>query len=228
MEKSMSKFAKQIYIASLGAILIISFFHNSFGQMPAADKEFLDQKVDWNFENPNIYVACSILAVKGIPIGFEDTSDSDKDTSKKNEKIIHLQSGTLREILNSLIKQDPDYDWKVRDGVVNIYPVRARDEILKTLLETRFKSFSSKKEAGRKRIAEIIHRSAEVNAFLNSRKVKLGILSRADLNAADAVKDINISDIDLRGLLNQIVKDSADSKWWLVQRDEDGGIFPAF
>lgn len=53
----------------------------------------------------------------------------------------------MREILDSIIKQESDYKWEIRDGVVNIYPARAKDEILRTFLDTKIKNFSSKKES---------------------------------------------------------------------------------
>ena len=193
--------------------------------MSAADKDFLEQRIDWNMANPNLYAACAILAAKGVPIGIEDIADA---TASKYNKIVHLESGTLKEIMNSLIKQEPNFAWEVQDGVVNVYPVRARDGILQAFLETRFKSFSAKKETGRKQIAETIYRAGEINAFLNSRKIKLTVFNRNDLYVADAIEDLNVSDTNLRNLLNRIVKDRSDSNQWLIQRTESGGIFLAF
>jgi hypothetical protein len=211
------------YITSFGIVLIILISHNSFGQ--TSDNDILNKRIEWDWVNPNIYQVCAILAAKSVPIGFEDTSYFE---NAKPDKIIHLETGTLREILNSLTKQDPNYKWDVRGGVVNIYPIRSRDESLKTFLDTKLKYFFSKKEYGRKQIADSIHSSDEVKAFLTKKMLKLDIATWTELKVENATKEINVSDADIRTILNQIVSDSSDSKRWLIQRTKNGEIFLSF
>jgi hypothetical protein len=217
----MSKFTVRIMRIFLGVILIFLLFHNSFGQIQ--DKDILDKEISLNLKNMSLAQVCSLLTVfEKIPLGLEETVDF------KNNENLQINTGTLKEVLDSIVKQEPDYKWEARDGVVNIYPIRSRDAILKAFLETKIKSFSSKKDGGRQEIAKIIENLDGIKVLLNPKQIQLGIGTRANLYVEDATTNIDISNIDLRGILNKVVKDSGDSKLWTISRTKDGGIFLVF
>ena len=219
----MLKSTRRILGVYLGVIFIFLLFHNSYGQIQ--NKEILDRVINLNLKGEKLSLICYSLAnFEKIPMGFEEAADFDV----KNNESVQIKTGTLREILDSIVEQEPNYTWEIRDGVVNIYPIRSRDEILKTLLETKIKNFSSKKDGGRQEIAKIINSSDEINALLNSKQIRLGTLTTANLYVKDATTDIDISNTDLKGILNKVVYDSGDSKLWKIRRTESGGILLVF
>jgi hypothetical protein len=219
----MTKFTKRMLTACFGAVLIFLLFQSYFGQ--TQNEDILDKKINVVVKKGTLYQVCAQFgSLEGIPIGFEGGIGMDMGAGK----IIEIESGTLREILDSIIKQEPDYKWEVQDGVVNIYPVRSRDDVIKTLLETNFENFSSKKEGGRQEIARYIEDHYKIVTFLNSRQIQLSLFTRADLYAKDETTDVYISSVDLRGVLNKVVKDSGDSKLWSISRAKNGDIFLAF
>lgn len=220
----MSELSKRVFAAYSGVFLIFLLFQNSLAQTP--DKDILDREINPTIKTGTVYQIFAGLDPLGeLSKGFEGAADFDFGKGK----IIQVEKGTLREILDSIVKQEPDYTWELRDGVINVYPVKSRDELLKILLETTIKNFSSGKEKGRVQIAENIRNSEEIKKFLDSGQIRLGGFTRANLHAADATTDIDLSNTDLRSLLNKVVKDSGDSKLWTLMRiKEDGGILLAF
>lgn len=222
----MSELHKRFYWIFFGATLVLLFFfHNLFGQVN--DKTLLDRKINLNLKKVSLFQACATLAnLEGIPLGLEGATDF-KIEGKEN---LVIKSGTLKEILDSIVKQEPNYIWEVRDGVINFYPVFSRDKNIQTLLETKIKRFKLRKEEGRFGISEKINKLDEINKVLSSKQIKLNIGVRSKRNGMDATTDIDMSNTDLRGILNKIIKNNNTSKFWSINRFEDDGegIFLAF
>jgi len=93
------------------------------------------------------------------------------------------------------------------------------------LLETKIKSFSSRKEKGRIQIADNIGNAEEIKTLLDAKQIRLSTFARTSLDVADATTDIDLSDTDLKSILNKVVKDSGDSKVWLIERTKEDRIF---
>src|SRR4051794_20064087 len=55
-----------------------------------------------------------------VPIGFEVATDDDLSITRGIT--IDVSDGTLEDVLNSIVNQNPVYVWEVRDDVVNIFP----------------------------------------------------------------------------------------------------------
>src|ERR1700704_5107363 len=97
-----------------------------------------DSVIDMNLSGATLLLALSKLAVEyRVPIGFEHAMDSRDDPNRQ----IHVQRGTLKSILDSLVAQEPRYKWELRDGVINVTPVVGRDEFLAQFLDTRVAHF---------------------------------------------------------------------------------------
>jgi hypothetical protein len=93
-----------------------------------------------SIKGSNLPLALSYIAdTYKIPIGVEVSPDD--DLLKDRNIVVRLQSGTLKEVLNSLVSQVPLYTWEVDDNVVNVFPKGNREPVIKTLLETRIDAF---------------------------------------------------------------------------------------
>lgn len=93
-------------------------------------------------EAANIGLLLSELAAKkSVPIGLEVSPDDDLLHSKTIR--LRIKNATLADALNSIVKQNPLYTWKIQDAVINVFPVDAkRDPLLKDILETKLEKFS--------------------------------------------------------------------------------------
>lgn len=72
-----------------------------------------------------------------IPIGFENAAGGnllDRPISVK------VKDGTIRDVMDALVRQAPDYEWKLADGVINVAPKRGRDSFLEGLLKVHISS----------------------------------------------------------------------------------------
>lgn len=202
--------------------LIFLFFlltFNSLGQTPNDD--ILNQRINLNLKDESLFQICATLAkFKGIPIGLEGNIDFEYG---KNATL-KIQSGTLREVLNSIIKQEPDYTWEIRDGVVNIFPINARDNSIKTLLETKTKTFFTKKEGGRIEIRDNINDIEDVKTLISIINILFSISVSHRAYVKDETTDINISNVNLKEILDKVVKKSSDSKMWTIQKVKDDDV----
>ena len=193
------------------SVLFFVLSNISYGQTPE-QPDILNSRITWEIANPNIYQACFILGSKGIPIGIEQPSSE----AVKYEHTLNLKSGSLREILDSLVKQEPDFTWEIRDGVVNVYPIHARDEILKDLLNVKLQRISINLKENPQRLVDNIGNSEPLKSFLELKQVKLYSAYLENFKP-ESIKAIEATEIDLRGILNNIVKNSTGSKRWLVK-----------
>ncbi len=180
----------------------------------------LDQVINITLAEATLLLALSKLAVDHrVPIGFEHAVDS---RDNPNEKI-HIQGGTLKSILDSLVAQEPRYKWELRDGVINVTPAAGRDEFLARFLDTRVAQFLPPKGTTDKfKIRDAILALPEVRELLTLNNVSVrpyDYASGRSIYANDNV-DLRISNTDVRTVLNNIAKES-EHKMWDLERVGD-------
>jgi hypothetical protein len=192
----------------------------SFGQK--SNQELLDIVIDREFNNITlIYVLDSIRQDYKIPIVFE-VADSGYITGNPidlNTYDINLKAGKLSEVLDSIIKQRPNYKWEFTDGVVNIVPVKNRSPLIEKLFNTQIKSFSLKSytfSSDIDRQLEVIPEVAEL-LKLNNTTVNdiydISIMRGATYSKIEV--NLTLSNITFKQLLNNIAKKS-QTKFWLI------------
>ena len=191
-----------------------------FGQYKT--QEILDIQINRNFENITlIYVLDSIRQDYRIPIVFEvaDSGYIAGNPIDLNTYDIHLKAGKLRDVLDSIIKQRPNYKWEITDGVINFIPVKNRNPFIEKLFNTRIKSVSLKSytfDSEIDRQLEVIPEVAEL-LKLNNTTVndiyEISIIVGATYPKIEV--NLDLSDVTFRELLNNIAKKSG-ANFWLV------------
>lgn len=173
--------------------------------------------VDLQLKDATLHYALSKLCVEyGVPIGFE-LSAAHHDEAKLN---IDIRQAKLSNALNLIAQQEPAYRWEINDSVINFVPTNSRDPLLEKLLETPVRRFSPLPRNTRSEILESLAQLSEVRTLLAAHKISISNLVSA--SSPPRVKwkeeiDPIISDTDVKGLLNKIVRDS-DSKLWVMRR----------
>ena len=79
-----------------------------------------------------------------MPIGVEVSPED--DLLKDRRIVLQMNGATLRDVLNSLVSQNPLYTWDIEDGVINVYPRGNREPLLRALLEAKIETFRITKE----------------------------------------------------------------------------------
>lgn len=190
----------------------------------------LDQRINIDLSNTTMLFVLNKLAFEyRIPIGLEWATNHRQNLSESmsfedgnirwKSKSIIIKPGTLEEILNSLIKQEPEYKWEFNDGAVNIFPVKLRDDFLEKLLNTKVENFSPEKGIDKFKIRDDIIEMPVVKDLLASENVQL--LKRDYPNSNYLFPDneisISISNTDIKGILNKIVRTTIH-KIWIIER----------
>jgi len=61
---------------------------------------------------------------------------------RKNLITVNFKDAKLEQVMDEIVKQMQNYDWRISDDVVNIFPIRGRDERLKKLLDIKVRDFA--------------------------------------------------------------------------------------
>lgn len=196
----------------------------------SSETDLINQEIEVNLSKATLVEVLSTLAVHHrVPVGLEEATDSrqrvDERMYVENGKIkfkegkITIKSGSLKEILDSLIEQEPQYTWEVRDGVINIFPVQLRDEFLKKFLETKIEKFSPLTGWNKFQLRDAIVELPEVKTLLKAENVEA--LNRyyqiRESIYEDKEIELSISNTDVRGILNKVARDS-EYKIWVIER----------
>jgi hypothetical protein len=174
----------------------------------------LDKQLTVQFTNATLkYVLNTLAQDYGVPIGLEIAS-THRDEYNLN---VNIEDGRLRDILDSIVQQYPAYEWEEKDGVINFTPTHDRYEYIAKLLYEPIKYYEPIKENGKNEISDSIFKLPEVSSFMdaNGGKAEDGaiFLYKPSVIYDDGATDLSISNTNVRGILNKIVKDCKHKMW---------------
>lgn len=210
----------------VAVVLMIAVAHMARGiaQTPRGGDQDLQSMTIDNLElkGSNIHMLLSELSdLKKVPIGVE-ISPQDELLRKKTVRL-QIKHGTLADALNSIVKQNPLYTWKIQDEVVNVFPVDAkRDPLLRDLLETKLETFSIPRNMTRFDLRQTLGKLPAISTLLTQHKVvpeNQSFMSR-DFLPLGRGYGLEASNVSVATLLNQVVRDS-QTKYWVVLRYGD-------
>ena len=125
---------------------------------------------------------------------------------------VNAENETLEEVFNQIVKQMENYKWEINDGVVNIFPIKGRDERFEKLLGLNIKKFTFEKG---KTIEDITTNIMLLREFLIYRKENQLVFTGARSGANFVLKaqygktideGMDFSNLTFRELLNKITK----------------------
>jgi hypothetical protein len=144
-----------------------------------------------------------------IPIGLESLPE--EETPKGIT--VEVKEGTVRDVLDAVVEADPRYEWKVVDGVINVFPRERKDSLLTTVVSD-YKIY----QLNRDEIKESITEVPEIKSKLSS----LGIQRRDVVSLPMESKQLtpftlNLHNVTMRKILNEVLRESG-SHYWVVLR----------
>lgn len=154
------------------------------------------------------------LAIQSeVSIGFEHSDLDDLQTTLSVDE----SQRTVGEALNHIVKEVPIYRWEMRDGVINVVPVRGRSPVLESFLSIYVREFEAKSNVTKFDLRNYILDLPEVQLFLRSNSLKTERLRdypyRPSIYAKDV--DLGISGTNVLGILNNITSKSEHHLWIL-------------
>lgn len=151
----------------------------------------------------------------GVPIGLE-VAPAEKYEPKLN---IHLTDAKLSDVLELISRQETDYAWVVRDGVVNFSPTHSRDSFLEKLLNTRVRRFTAGKGLDKFQVRDAVTELPEIRGLLAANDMRALNLYYPvyDRTSSFAGHDFTVTDTDVRGVLNSVIRNRRHNMW-VVER----------
>jgi hypothetical protein len=226
----MSEFALEVTmrkcftIGILGLFLTMSIGVSAYPtQQPDSHEARLDQKIDLDLKNATLMYALSTLSVSHrVPNGIQYAAED------RNEPKLELKGGTLQEILDSIVIQEPLYRWQLVDGVINFVPAGERDPFIETLLNTFVANYDPGKWTIKFQLRDAIGATPEVKKVLESHKMELA--KYRDYAYRDSIytrKDVDLkkSNATVREILNHIIKISEHKGWAIGRRKGEPNVF---
>jgi hypothetical protein len=152
-----------------------------------------------------------------VPIGLEVDPRQPKPRVK-----FELREATLADVLNAIVKAEPGYQWRERDGAVEVLPVEGGSPLLETMINNFQVGEADEMEA----INQLIN-SPEVQASLRALN-----LSRSDFVRPSARRNgrkfsISLEGVTMRQALHRIVTEGG-GLCWVSRTSVDragGGLF---
>lgn len=209
---------------AIALMIIATHIVTGLAQTPrGADQDLLTITIDnLELEASNIHLLLSELSdQKKIPIGVEVSPQDDLSQTKTIR--LQIKHGTLADALNSIVKQNPLYTWKIQDQVVNVLPVAtSRDPLLRNVLETKLEKFSIHRGMTRFSLRQTLITLPAINMILTQFSVvaeNQSFMSR-DFDPLGRKYSLEAANVSVYALLNRVVRES-QTKYWLVQRYGD-------
>lgn len=144
---------------------------------------------------------------------------------------IDVRDEPLEDLMDTIVSRMENYAWEVNEGVVNIYPIKGRDERFRRLLETRISKFSIAADARMHEIRKAIFELPEVKAFVKANALKAYAPSASTERGGwqKIGEPLEFADLTLKQLLNRItVKKGGGwivrNSWSFVLGDDSLGI----
>ena len=160
----------------------------------------------------------------GIPIGLEVATNEYHLTRYS----VDFKKGTLAELLTQFVKQNSLYDWKVVDGVVNVFPKEGyRDFVTREFLATTVERFSVKERTSCWNLIGSLATQPETKRILDAHKTTYTHPDPSGFyiqNVGRSFK-LDVSDITVKSILNNVVGKSVTAKLWVISRRDDKTLF---
>ncbi len=164
-----------------------------------------------------------------FPAGLEDKVETKGEArvtlqvepvfkAKKYLITIRAEQVSLREALDTIVKQMRNYRWELNDGVVNIIPIQGRDKRLEEFFALDIKDFSlGKSRPPVMMVRYKIMARPEVTAFLDKNRLTLASIQSGFTKALhrEFQGDLEYSNLTVRRLLNRVAL--ANGGGWIVQ-----------
>ncbi len=129
---------------------------------------------------------------------------------------VDLRGVNFAQLMDGLIKAEPGYQWRERDGGIEVYPAKASSNFIDTRI-TRFQVRDVNREAA---ISNLLA-TPEVYGQILSRNLKPLPQRPTAKQIQDEKLSIELTDVTVRQALNKIAELSG-AKFWLFRSSPDG------
>lgn len=212
---------KKYFTVGILILCLVMSINASSGLTLQSSERLLSRQIEIHLKEATLMNVLSTLeVVHRVPIGIE-YSLADQNEPRL---VVESKNDSLKEILDSIVKQEPLYSWEVSDGVINFVPVRDRDPFLETLMNTSVSRYDPGKWTIKFQLRNAIGNTPEVKKLLESNNKTLAKYEDYVYYPSIYTKkgvDLSASNMTVRGILNQIVRKSEHKGWSIGWSDKE-------
>ncbi len=144
---------------------------------------------------------------------------------------LDLENASIEDVFNAIVPQMGNYDWSMRDGVINIFPVIGRDRLLADLLDLKIRHFRLQEGS---MVSDIILALLDLPEFQHFRKTNRITFSPIREGSSTLIETqygrpidgaMHFENITFRDLLNQITRIKKGG--WILKiqgKTNEGGV----
>ena len=205
-----TSFRQMAVVAMFVAVTAMSG-SRSMGQQAAPSMKETPRVIKWNGD--------LMFILFHMSQAFETTIGLEVDPQQpKTDVGFYLEKAMLPDVLNAIVQSAPSYQWRERDGFIEVFPLAGRNPLLDTMIT----SF---------RVADVVQQEA-INRLLSLPEAQaamkaMNLNHRAPTNAAKDEKaaklSLSLQGVTIRQALNQIVQANG-GRFWMF-RMEGAGSF---
>lgn len=153
------------------------------------------------------------------PVGLGIAQDEDMGAATYQ---LNLKKGKLSDLLTQFVTEHDRYTWQIDGGVVSIFPKDGhRDPLLRELLATEVSNFSVKEKTDCQTFAQSLLNAPEVKKTLEGYALTYdtGRFGGFYIQQLGQSFSLNLSNVQLKEILDRVVKESPVAKTWVIKRD---------
>ena len=169
-----------------------------------------------DIERESIGELFSVLSfANNIPIGLEIARGGDQTSLYR----IDFQKGTLSDLLTQFVAQYDGYEWKIEDGVLNVFPQEEyRDPVIQELLSTEITSFSVPEKTTTSGFGESLLSTPEIkrNPALHATTFDTGYIGGFYIQQLGQKFSFEVSGIQVKAILNKVIRESPVARTWII------------
>lgn len=198
---------------------------NSIGQT-SSDAGLQMRVSEFTSEGRDLAATLAFLArTYRVPIGFE-CSETEVGSAIRVKS--NIKDAPLDYVVESIVRQNQDYSWEFRGGVIYVFPARSRNERVRRILMTKIKLYAPMQGISRSDLKAYLAQLPELEHFFRNKPFGVSVDAEPFVDTplpADSLRPL--FDVDLRTVLNEIAK-STEQKFWYVQNLNDDAVLISF
>ncbi len=197
-------------------VLSVCLLHSVIGQTHAS---VLENRIDIEFKDASlIYVLGKLSVDYRVPVGLQKSGCEDA----RSRITISADQMSVIDVLKLIDNQQPDYELKLQDGVVNFVPKKNCTSVVTTLLDLPVLQYIPKLGANKFELRNAIYDLCEVQEFVKEKDLTVNRSEYVNYRSIYAEDNLDLAaqSTTVRGILNKIIRES-EHKIWVVELSQD-------
>ena len=182
----------------------------ALGQTPAERRQ---RPVVFKYDGDMAYLLAQLPDVYDSTIGLEVDPRQPRSTVG-----FYLSEPTLADVLNAITKSSPLYQWREKDGCIEVLPLQGSSPLLDTHISNFRVDYADQAEA----FTQLVN-LPEVQASMNALRLRYQDRANASTTGSGKKMSFTLENVTVRQVLNKIAHENG-TRFWTLKKNS-AGIF---